>query len=113
MKKRQANEVIAEIEAKWKARHGCSMWSWSLEHIAFLVKRWEWKHPEQIERTRQIASDVAQNVQQRIQTGCSPHWLYVPKERIVELMEGAGLNTSIPERKPIEHDRVIELKPRG
>lgn len=111
--KRQAYEVAAEIEKKWKSRYGCQCWSWGHHLIQWLLDRWKFKNPQDVERREFIAGVIRQSLVDRFRLGLPLGWLYVSNVHIREMMVGAGLNVSEPVRKPaIVHDRVIVLKPR-
>lgn len=112
MAKRQAYEVIAEIEAKWKKRCGCMIWSWSSCHIAWLMERWKFKNPRDVDRQAYFIRKINQRIQDRVGI-ISVNWLYFYSDEIREMMVGAGLNVSEPIRKPVEpHDRVIVIPAR-
>lgn len=109
--KRQAFEVIAEIEKKFKHRSGCMMWTWSIEHIAFLIKRWQWKTPSDADRIKQVAVQVAERVKLRLQAGATAGWLYMQREQIEEMMIGAGLKPEHwPDAVPEVDSTVVLLK---
>ena len=111
--KRQAYEVAAEIEKKWRSRYGCQCWSWGHHLIQWLLDRWKFKNPQDVERREFIAGVIRQSLENRYCLGLPLGWLYISNVHIREMMTGAGLNVSEPVRKPaIVHDRVIELKPR-
>lgn len=111
--KRQAFEVIAEIEQKWRKRCRCMMWSWSVEHLDWLIKRWDFKNPGDSERRMVLIKIMTEAIACR-QRACINHtWLYMHKEHIRELMQGAGLNTSEPEYvSKVTDFSVIELPKR-
>lgn len=112
MAKRQAYEVIAEIESKWKQRCGCMIWSWSSYHIAWLMERWKFKNPGDVDRWSYFIRKINQRIQDRVGI-ISVNWLYFYSDEIREMMVGAGLNVSEPIRKPVEpHDRVIVIPAR-
>ena len=111
--KRQAYEVAAEIEKKWKSRHGCQCWAWGRDLIQWLLDRWKFKNPQDVDRREFIARVIRQSLSDRAFLHLPQTWLYVSNVHIREMMTGAGLNSADPVRKPaIVHDRVIELKPR-
>lgn len=109
MRQRQAYELIQEIETKFTVRSGCMMWSWSIEHIAFLIQRWKWKTPSDIERINQVAIEIASRAKLRIQAGLSPAWLYMFRDQIQEMMIGAGMKPERIENAPAEVDESIVL----
>lgn len=113
-KKRQAFEVIAEIEQKWRKRFGVMMWSWSVEHISFLVLRWQWKAPESHPRRMFFMDLLEESLGRRKAAGLPTTWLYMHKEHVRELMEGAELNMAVhvPESRVTEFS-VIELPQRA
>lgn len=113
-KKRQAFEVIAEIEQKWRKRFGVMMWSWSFEHVSFLILRWQWKEPQSHARRMFFMDLLDESLDRRKDAGLPSHWLYMHKEHIRELMQGAGLNTSEPEYVSKVTDlSVVELPQRA
>lgn len=108
--KRQAHEVIAEIEKKWRQRYGVMMWSWSFEHVSFLILRWQWKSPDNHARRMFFMDLLEECLGRRKAAGSPTTWLYMHKEHIRELMEGAGLNAAVPVRESRVTDfSVIEL----
>lgn len=109
MKKRQAFEVIAEIEAEWKKRAGCMLWSWSLDHIAFLIKRWQWNKPQDGDRIKAVSLHFSEYAKVRMQNNMSPAWFYVLKDLIRELMQGAGLQTPEPESPKVEESETLTI----
>lgn len=112
-KKRQAFEVIAEIEQKWRKRFGVIMWAWSFEHVSFLTLRWQWKNPGGHDRIMFFLDLIAESLDRRKDSGLPSHWLYMHKDHIRELMQGAGLNTSEPEYvSKVTDFSVIELPKR-
>jgi hypothetical protein len=113
-KKRQAHEVIAEIEKKWRQRYGVMMWSWSLEHVTFLILRWEWKAPDGHDRRMFFIDLLDEALARRRETGLPTTWLYMHKSHMRELMQGAALNTSLPVRESrVTNFSVIELPQRA
>lgn len=40
---KQANEYLKEIVEHYHRNAGRMCFSWTLEHLAFLIKRWQWK----------------------------------------------------------------------
>lgn len=111
--KRQAHEVIAEIEKKWRQRYGVMMWSWTFDHVSFLILRWQWKTPGGHDRIMFFLDLVAESLERRKKAGLPTTWLYMHKEHIRELMEGAGLDTRDPvKRTRVTDFSVIELKRR-
>ena len=112
MKKRQANEVIAEIEAKWKKRCRCMLWSWSFEHLNFLVQRWAFKNPNDKERREHFVRRIDEQLNRRFRASRSMSWLYFFTADVREMMIGAGMNTSEPKwRDSVPDDNVIYLTP--
>ena len=112
-KKRQAFEVIAEIEQKWRKRCRFAMWSWSVEHLEFLVARWAYKDPKASERQALFSQFILEGVEWRLLNKAPSHWLYMHKEHMRDLMQGAGLNTSEPEYvSKVTDFSVIELPKR-
>jgi hypothetical protein len=98
--KRQAYEVIEEIEKKFKDRSGCMLWSWSMEHIAFLIQRWLWKKPGDKPRISEIAKEISERAKLRMQKNLSPAWLYLFRDQVKEMIEGAGMKAEFREYKP-------------
>lgn len=109
-KKRQAHEVIAEIEKKWRQRYGVMMWSWSLEHITFLILRWQWKTPGGHDRIMFFIDLLDEALDRRREAGLPTTWFYMHKSHMRELMQGAGLNIAEPVKEYLTTDfSVIEL----
>ena len=109
-KKRQAFEVIHEIENKWRKRSAVMMWSWSFEHVSFLVLRWQWKEPGSHPRRMFFMDLLEESLGRRQDAGLPTTWLYMHKEHMRELMKGAGLNTAVPVLESSVTDlSVIEL----
>lgn len=97
MSKRQAYEVIEEIEKKFKDRSGCMLWSWSMEHIAFLIQRWLWKKPGDKPRISEIAKEISERAKLRMQKNLSPARLYLFRDQVKEMIEGAGMKAEFRE----------------
>ena len=113
MAKRQANEVIAEIEQKWRKRCRCMLWSWSVEHLNFLVDRWAFKNPQDKERREYFRKKIDALLNRRFRTSQTMNWLYFYTDDIREMMIGAAMNVAEPKfKESVKHDRVIVLKPR-
>jgi hypothetical protein len=107
--KRQAYEVIEEIEKKFKDRSGCMLWSWSMEHIAFLIQRWLWKKPSDKPRISQIAKEISERAKLRMQKNLSPAWLYLFRDQVKEMIEGAGMKAEFREVTPTNADQSVVM----
>ena len=107
--KRQAYEVIEEIEKKFKDRSGCMLWSWSMEHIAFLIQRWLWKKPGDKPRISEIAKEISERAKLRMQKNLSPAWLYLFRDQVKEMIEGAGMKAEFREFKPTDADQSVVM----
>lgn len=105
--KRQAYEVIAEIEKKFKDRSGCMLWSWSMEHIAFLIQRWLWKKPGDKPRISEVAKKISERASVRMQNKLSPAWLYMFRDEIREMIDGAGMKAEFREVTPADEDQSV------
>lgn len=114
MKKRQAFEVAAEIEKKWRSRSGCVLWSWRFIDVQWLLDRWKFKRPQDSERRTVIDAAIHQAIADRFHAGLSMSWLYVCNQHMREMMVGAGLNLSEPVcRESVFSGDVIQLQPRA
>lgn len=110
MNKRQAFEVAAEIEAKWRRSSRRVLASWSFEHVSWLLQRWQFKRPQDVEQRKRINDIVTESVGARLKARLTVNWLYVFNGHIRAMMEGAGLDTSEPvSRQRVVDDSVIEL----
>ncbi len=109
MSKRQAYEVIAEIEKKFKDRSGCMLWSWSMEHIAFLLQRWLWKKPGDKPRISEIAKQISERAKLRMQNNISPAWLYMFRDQVKEMIEGAGMKAEFREVAPADANHSVVM----
>lgn len=114
MKKRQAYEVAAEIEKKWRSRSGCVLWSWRFIDVQWLLDRWKFKRPQDSERRIAIESVIHHTIADRFNAGLSMSWLYVWNQHMREMMVGAGLDLHEPVcRKLVFSGDVIEIPPRS
>jgi hypothetical protein len=109
VKKRQAYEVVEEIEAKWKQRGRCLLYPWSTEHLLWLLDRWKFKKPAETERRFAVAVAIRAAMNERLAAGLSHSWVYVANFHVRELMVGAGLNVWEPVLKPSADETIIEL----
>ena len=114
MKKRQAYEIKEEIEAKWKARCGCMISSWSVSHLGWLIERWRFFRPQDDSTRRAVETIVEETILQRQRAGLPQHWIYMQNLQVREMMIGAGLDVRERFRKSsVVDDRVIEILPRA
>lgn len=113
MKKRQAYEVIQEIEQLWLRRRGAMVWRWDIEHIAFLIKRWQFKRPQEQMRIKQVASHFAEYQQSNISNGMPAGRFYVFSALIREMMLGAEMQAPYREEPQIDNLPEVPIEERA
>lgn len=107
MGKRQAYEVIQEIEQLWLRRRGAMVWRWDIEHIAFLIKRWQFKRPQDQARIKEVAMHFAEYQQANIANKLPAGRFYVFSTLIREMMIGAEMQA--PEREEPQIDNLPDV----
>lgn len=89
------------------------MWSWSVEHLEFLMMRWAFKNPSDILHRHKFREIIDESVERRREAKINDKWLYFHKEHIRQMMTGAELNTAEPVRvSKVTDNSVIELRRR-